>query len=332
LGGEKKIRENFDFNETNFIQIGKGLALISIVSAHTSVVNNKRYYLMEYILNSIGVIGVGIFFIFSGYLFYSTNKTFGVFLKKKIKTILIPWFSLGTLVFFYVTIRKGGITLYNWLDTLFVHSHLYYLSVLVLFYIIFFKIRNNQFILIMLCILSVISITLTGIIEIPIYPYINPFNWTIYFILGLWMKKYNLLKYLAWKCCKWLPLSGFLYALILTIYLVNGVYITYWKYAPLLSEAIAIAMVFGLAAWCSKRQKKGWLLYFGKLSFPVYLLHTPIAGIISNLCNRYELYVLTFLRPMIVIGITLIVIEVIIFLGKKLKVGKIVNYMIGVNR
>jgi peptidoglycan/LPS O-acetylase OafA/YrhL len=137
---------------------------------------------------------------------------------------------------------------------------------------------------------------------------------------------------LAWKCCKWLPLSGFLYALILTIYLVNGVYITYWKYAPLLSEAIAIAMVFGLAAWCSKRQKKGWLLYFGKLSFPVYLLHTPIAGIISNLCNRYELYVLTFLRPMIVIGITLIVIEVIIFLGKKLKVGKIVNYMIGVNR
>lgn len=328
----KSVENDIYFNETNFIHIGKGLALISIVSAHTAAVNNKSYYLMEYILNSIGAIGVGIFFIFSGYLFYSSNKTFLEFLKKKVKTILIPWFSLGTLVFLYVALRKGGLTLLNWLDTLLVHSHLYYLSILIFFYIIFFKIRNKQFILIIISILSIISITLTGLLDIPIYPYINPFNWAIYFILGLWMKKYNLLRYLAKKCRNWLPFSGLFYGIILTIYLVNGVYITYWKYAALLCEIVAIAVVFGMVDWCLGRKNCKWLIYFGKLSFPVYLLHTPFAGIINNLSNRYELYFLTFFRPIIVICLTIIVIEGMGFIGKKLKISKVVNYIIGVNR
>lgn len=321
-----------DFNETKFIQISKGLALISIVSAHTAVVNNKSYNLMEYILNSIGAIGVGIFFIFSGYLFYQTNKSFSEFFRKKVNTILIPWFSLGTIVFFYVTLRKGGINLLNWLDTLFVHSHLYYLSILVIFYLVFFKIREKQYLLITLSIVSVISITLTGLLLLPIYPYINPLNWTIYFILGLWIKKYNLLRYLAGICSKWLPFIGVLYAIILTIYLVNGVYITYWSNAALLCEVVAASMVFGVAERCSRVKNKRWLLYFGKFSFPIYLLHTPFAGIINNLCNRYELYFFTFFRPIIVIWLTLIVIESIRFIGRKLKLTKVVNLIVGINR
>ncbi len=328
----ESVKDNIYFNETNFIHIGKGFALISIVSAHTAVVNNKSYYLMEYILNSIGTIGVGIFFIFSGYLFYSSNKSFSKFIKKKVYTILIPWFSLGTLDFFYVTLRKGGITLLGWLDTLLVHSHLYYLSILILFYIIFFKIRNKQFLLIIISILSAISITLTGLIDIPIYPYINPFNWAIYFILGLWLKKYNLLMYLANKFRKWLPFSGLLYGIILTIYLANGAYITYWSYAALLCEVVAISVVFGMTDWCAGGKNSKWLIYLGKLSFPVYLLHTPFAGILNYLCNRYELYFLTFFRPMIVIGLTIIVIEGMSFVGKKLNLTKVVNSIIGVNR
>jgi len=51
-------------------------------------------------------------------------------------------------------------------------------------------------------------------------------------------------------------------------------------------------------------------VYVGKLSFSLYLLYMPIAGIVANILNRSEAFApLTFVRPIIVIAITAVLIE-----------------------
>ena len=51
-------------------------------------------------------------------------------------------------------------------------------------------------------------------------------------------------------------------------------------------------------------------VYMGKLSFSLYLLHMPVAGIVANILNRSESFaLLTFVRPIIVIAITVLLIE-----------------------
>ena len=52
--------------------------------------------LSENALKAFGVIGVIVFLIISGYLFGFDNKPLAVFIKKKSKSLFIPWFIIGS--------------------------------------------------------------------------------------------------------------------------------------------------------------------------------------------------------------------------------------------
>jgi len=215
------MNEVGEFNEREYIYFLKALALFSIVSAHVGTITNNTpiSIIFSLILSSIGSIGVGLFFLISGYLFSKSNKSFRIFSKTKLTTIIIPWFFCGTILFLYVALRKGDLNLYNWFITITVHSHLYFLSILMVFYFAFWRIKKNMYFLLCNIVLSIISISLTGLGWVPIYPYINPFNWSIYFILGMIIKKYNLLEKMALFCKKWILYISSIYAAIFIIYL-----------------------------------------------------------------------------------------------------------------
>ena len=321
-----------EFNERKFIYILKALALFSIVTAHVGTITNNTPISIIYslILSSIGSIGVGLFFLISGYLFSKSNKSFRIFSKTKLTTIIIPWFFCGTILFLYVALRKGDLNLYNWFITITVHSHLYFLSVLMVFYFIFWRLKNNLYFLLYNIGLSIISISLTGLGWVPIYPYINPFNWSIYFILGMLIKKYDLLEKIAVFCKKWFLYISGIYALIFIIYLFNGVAITYWKYASIIAELAAIAFVFGVAFYCLNFQKVNSIVYIGKMSFSIYLLHTAFAGIFTNIFSRFNLWYLSILIPFIVIILTIAGIEFGRWISRKIKVNRILDLLIGV--
>lgn len=320
------------FNERDFIYIIKSLALFSIVTAHVGTItdNNPISIIISLILSSIGSIGVGVFFLISGYLFVKSNKSFIQFSKSKFMSIIIPWFFCGTLLFLYVAIRKGDLNFYNWFITVTVHSHLYFLTVLVIFYLCFWKVKNNLYLLLLNIVISIISIVLTGLGWVPIYPYINPFNWSIYFILGILIKRYNLLEKIAIFCKKWFLYIIIIYFISLIIYLINGVGITYWKYASIIAELVAVALVFGTAFYCLKIKLVDWLIYVGKMSFSIYLLHTALAGIFTNIFNRFHLWYLTIFIPAIVIVLTIAGIEFSRYISKKIKINKIFDILIGV--
>lgn len=325
--------ESKAFNERNYIFLVKAFGLFSIVSAHVAPVGVNTFLpnmIFGNILNSIGTIGVGVFFLLSGYLYFQTTKTFLLFFLSKIKRIIVPWFFCGTLLFFYVAFRKGGINFLNWFVTLTVYSHMYYLTILMFFYLLFWYLKKSLRFLVFLSLLSIISITLAGQGIPDIYPYINPLNWALYFILGLVIKRNNLLEKLALFCKKWFLIISSAYVAILIIYLMNGLYISYWKYAAIIAELLAIAMIFGVASYCTNKKIVIWMTYLGKMSFSIYLLHTPLAGIVTNLFNRFELWYLTLFRPIIVIIMTVIGIEIIRISSKKFKINKMVDILLGV--
>ena len=110
----------------------------------------------------------------------------------------------------------------------------------------------------------------------------------------------------------------------------NGVAITYWQYVSIIAELIAMAFVFGTASYCLRLKKVNPLIYVGKMSFSIYLLHTAFAGIFTNIFNRLNLWYLIMLIPFIVIIITIAGIEFVRYISRKIKVNRILDILIGI--
>lgn len=323
-----------ELEERNYIFILKAFALYSIVCAHVSFVSldsNTFNLASGLLLDSLGSIGVGVFLFISGYLFYRNTKSLSTFFTVKIKTIFVPWLFCGTLNFLYVTLRKGGLDFVNWFLAITQHSHLYYLTVLIFSYLIFWKFKNKLWFLTLMSIISIVSIKLTGLGIIKVYPYTNPLNWSIYFAFGLIIKKYNLFEKVVLLSNKYFILVCLIYIAMIFTFIVKGTHISYWNNIPIIAEIVAIIMVFGISTFFIYNNNRV-LIKLGEMSFAIYLLHMPFAGIVSNIFNKYNLWPLTLLRPIIVIITTVIGIEIVKLTARKLRIEGKANMLLGLNR
>ncbi|MGH2317021.1 acyltransferase family protein [Planococcus sp. SE5232] len=320
-------------DERNYLTALKAFAVLSIVSAHSGYVSANTYELnivFSWILNQFGSIGVGIFFIISGYLFYKNKYSIDAFFKKKLNTIFIPWILTGTMVYLYVTLRKSEVTIEGLLNFLSGNgSYLYYLTLLVVFYLVFFFTSKNNIFVLSILMLSCLSILLTAMgFFNEINPFLNPFNFAWYFCLGLFIASNNLLMKVAEICSKYKYFFLVIYILLLIIIKTFNLSSGYWGISSLVIQPISIALIFGLANFSFVYNKN--FLILGKESFSIYLLHMPAAGLIAFIFNIYNLWLLTLLRPFIVIVITLILIYLYKYLDDKFNVSKFTNGLIGV--
>lgn len=109
----------------------------------------------------------------------------------------LPWICCETLLWFYVVLRKGGISVSAWLLFLLGYHHTtYYLTILVVFYVLYWKIHKPGAIRV-LNVISVISMLETGW-NVGIFHrvntvldsyYLNPFNWMLFFGIGLLIRQ-----------------------------------------------------------------------------------------------------------------------------------------------
>lgn len=324
--------ENNILQEKDYIYYLKAISLFSIVSAHcadipinSNIINEKASWLLE----QIGFIGVGVFFIISGYLFNNSDNIIN-FLLRKIKSIVIPWITLGTLVYLYVVVRKGGYGIFTWFKFIIGDgSYLYYLTLLMLFYFIFYSNISKKYFIRILVFLSITSIIVTSYGYLNyINPYLNPFNFIIYFIIGIRLKdKSNVMEFGS-LCYKNI-------IIILLIYLTGLIYIKhyditygYWGKSTLFIQPFGILLIFGLASYRSFHSKK--MLLIGKRSFTIYLLHMPIAGIITRILNNIELWQITLIRPLIIIMITNFIIGIYLSIINKLNISYKGKLIIGI--
>lgn len=304
---------NSDKNSTLF-WMAKGLAVIAIVACHCCHINEGASVLNQ-LSNSFMVfwmgLGVPVFYFFAGY-FMNNDVNWKMFWHKKLVSIVLPWIFTGTLVWLYVVLRKGGISFQGWLGFVFLkQSYLYFLTDLFVFYIVSRLIRNENTYYIVFAILMILciwnSIDNLKVLE-SIHKYINLNNYA-YFLFG---------KCVGYRKWNW------------SNYKIGLATICGWVVAQLLSvldliHSTPVITCFGIMgmiyiAACMKETIVGSIIEnWGRCSFSIYLLHMPVAGMVANVCNRTEMVAfLTIFRPLIVIGITMIMIRGYLHITKKI--------------
>lgn len=304
-------------------------AIFSVVCAHVGAINEGASYanaLASTLLGCIGAMGVPVFFIISGYLYEKTEKSFVSFWKSRFRTLIVPWFLCETCLWFYVVLRKGGISFWNWLKFLVGYqSTTYYLTLLVVFYILFWKIKKVRWILLVGSFVSAVQIVSTGWNIQPLAgysgifgtAYLNPFHFMIYFCIGMLMELYHLWDLIAEKCAKYLLISAMCLTLTVFLHIYKGWSFSYFSNYALLNTLFSTATIMGMARWMQRKQWNG-LDLVGKWSFSIYLLYQFLAGFLVQITNLVDVWVVTLLRPVITISIVMLVIIILNKINDKL--------------
>lgn len=318
-------------SERQYIYALKVLAIISIVSAHCFTITNMNKLNIAFsgLLALVGSIGVGVFFIISGYLFLNNKYDIKVFFLKKINTIFLPWIVTGTAVYLYIYLRKGGLGFSSWLHYLLGNgSYLYYLTLLTIFYLLFFYTSKSKKFIFSTMVLSILSIVLTsmGLLK-GINHYLNPLNFIGYFSVGIMIARKNNLLDLAKKFANYKLLLMSIYILLLLLIRHFEVTAGYWGYATLIVQPVAISLVFSLATMGFIYNDR--ILKLGIQSFSIYLLHMPVAGVVTFIFNHFDWWTLTLVRPFIIIGITIGFIYLYKSVVERFKIGRHFYSIIG---
>lgn len=302
------------FEERKYLYLLKFFAILSVVSAHSSRLPESFSYINKIsslILLSIGSMGVPVFLIISGYLFNKNQKTFVEFFRIKIKTIFIPWMVCETIVWLYVTLRKGGVSFLSLFSFLFGLNHsTYYLTVLSLLFIIYFYFKNYNSFLVITIVTSILSIIATSmgvnkINDIITTPYLNPLNWMIYFSVGILINRYFQIEKIAVLTKKLLYFSIPALAIILFFHLRNGLSLSYWSDFIFLNMLFSILVIFGLSSYLLNWSSTFFVM-IGNYSFSIYLLHELVVGVVVYLSSKIDLWYITLIRPIITILIVMV--------------------------
>ncbi len=176
----------------------KAFAILSVVCAHMklTISQGDAGWLSNKIISAYAILGVAAFFICSGFYYMRKNGDSIVFWRKKIRTLIVPWFLWGILTYLLGIILTNKslsvIDLFKWVIG--VQSWYYFVTVLLVLFVLF-KFKKNNYLIGILIAISLLSNILT-ILEIWkssewMTPYLNPLNWIIFFALGILWREYE---------------------------------------------------------------------------------------------------------------------------------------------
>lgn len=318
--------------ERQFIYSLKTFAILSVVSAHSASVSKTDSFtniIAGNILQSLGSIGVIVFFIVSGFLFASNDRSFIEFFRKRLVTIFLPWVVTGTIVYIYVAIRKDGIDLIDWIFFIMGNkSYLYFMPMLISCYLILFFINKNIILLILIMIISFFSILLTtNNIYIQQNPYMNPLNWFFYFAVGYLLFFFNKISYLIGFAKRNIRFSSIIFFVCLLAFSKNKA-IGYWEYEYLFFEFISLICLLYISSQPVIYKSK-LINYIGKESFSIYLIHMPFAGMVVYFFRHIDFAVVTLIRPFVILFLSYSAIYVYKYIAKKLNMLGLFVMLIG---
>lgn len=326
----EEIKDEKKISQTMYLL--KFFAIFSIILAHTRCEDIENDYI-RVTLSIIKALGVYIFFIISGYYFKPEKyKNFFNLLKDKVIKICIPWFISGAIV--YVVIFKT-IKFYCYTKEIINFilgngSYLYYMTVLLISYIIVYLLPKRKVTYIILIIINFIVIILLNVNILPkevdntkfIFTYLNPYlnilNWIGVFSIGILINKY--LKLWKWSK-KELIISNIVFFVIIGYIIITKNELSYWKTITLILGILNFIIMFN----ATTKIKSKLLMDIGKKSYSIYLWHLPIVVKISYIIDaKYSIII-----PIFTIAILYMIIKIGEIIAKKIKIYKIYNILVG---
>lgn len=294
--------------------VAKVFAIYSVILAHSRNVNDS---ILNTITERIGAWGVITFLILSGY-FYNIDK-YGTlpFFKRKVTTIIVPWFFTGTFLFLF----SPEISFFNWMLWIVGYkTYLYYLTIIMCCFLFFDVLKEYINVLMFL---SFISILITSFELINYYPYLNPLNWFLFFGIGVKLKNEKNAKFLE-------IISGNFYSFIIAILLFilivflekPGGYFT--KFA-IINEFLGFCIILYLSSLSFFQNKIVKLI--ANYSFSIYLIHFlffPIRKILPVYLNN------DFIFPFCILISATISLLIGNFVSKKIKLNAIYTLLLGI--
>lgn len=304
-------------------------ALISVLCAHLTFDNS----VVGFTFGRIGTIGVIVFLISSGYYFIPAKfKSYGELIKKKSKSICIPWLVLGSLVWVYNIILSSKFrSPMGYLKWIFGNgTFLYYVPMLLLCFLLLYKASQKTLISAIVINIASVLLTATGVLEpvieaLHITNFLNVFNWIGYFALGMLLQKINeknivevLLK------IRWLVIALFICCVVLAVLLKN-VNFTYFSYVAIPYQLLGCMAVFSLSTLPLVRTKICG--YLSECSYAIYLTHMVFIGLLDSILAK-TLF-LQIMSPLIIIMILFVVFMIGATISKKIKLDKIYCLLTG---
>jgi len=266
----------------------KSWAIISIIAAHVYIDGNISLGLeyFKIFLNYFGTIGVGLFFIVSGYVW----GNIGFNLKKSVSKLIIPWVISGSLIFLYVYVRKSDLDsdfFYSYLSfVLGQSSYLYYMSVYFI-YILTARFWNVNLIGFIIFIVSLAYY----IFKIPIFhtyfgvnEHLNPLLWFPYVYIGKYAK--NILSFLELFRLETILIFSFIIFLMSYYYYEYNIN-SYIVYFSLFRVYLTFLFFLSLYYLYPHFQVMNKFNIVGEQSLFIYLWHMPLVGILNFIGNNY---------------------------------------------
>ena len=304
----------------------RAIAIWTVIAAHVTL---KNADVLSDLYGAIGTVGVALFFIMAGY-FYKKEAPLTL-LKKKSVSILVPWFILGSVVWFGNALMTGGaLSITQWVLWLVGYkTYLYYVIMLLGCFVLFYF--HNRATLFAAIAITLVSLTFTAwgvmdpiIQQLHITNYLNILNWVGFFALGMLLKRvepeklYGFIHSTRWV---WMGLSVLLTVIFVVLRIPTGYFTLYgWAYELVCTLGILSVCTFGFV------HNKA-ILSISRYSYAIYLLHMLFVGILGKVYLMHP--VVSIFANTIVLLFTWLVLVVGQWIAQKIRLNKIYGYVIG---
>lgn len=309
-----------DHESSSQIWVLKALAVMSIFFAHMPLNHNYPTWLVL-LYQMFGLIGVPTFFILSGFLFKKNGSSWG----HKVKRLFIPVILWGTVTYIMHCIPADtNFALSAWAGWV-LGSNTYLYFVWVLFFImILYSLYDNPWVWICIGIVSIL-LTQTRLISYTSFwtPYMNPFNFIAYFSAGVLLRRrewWNLRSSNVWMLC--------VMVIVVLTYLVAVKFDLEW-YFNLHTFIVRLFGALFLISLVSKlKVSSPKLVYVGKVSFVIYLVHMPVASTINKIMSIMPPYA-EFIKLLMAFSISLFAVWLMDYISKRVLKNFNVRSLIG---
>lgn len=306
------------------------IALISIIFAHFTSnaffpdnlypINNFIYYFKTF--------GVFAFFFLSGFLYKRSKGDTSLFWKKKLLTVILPFFVASLFIFFYNLIKYRNPDLSSFLGLIGFGNYLWYIPVLLIIFA-FFKISDKTWFDIMMILISIIFVIVTslGLIEkLPfeidgrLYYFIFPLYFG-FFALGRLIRKYNVYELINKP-------TAIVSIVLLTAFLIGILFVQQIKthYWTIFGHVISLVFLYYFICISKLFSGKFFDDYCAPYVYTVYLYHMmPYQFVLLRIP-----YYLSIPWTLVFVALFILILHLLRLLSNKVKFIKYLLLIVGV--